>query len=473
VNVAMSQPDSVVALSQFAASLRFADVPAEIVAVAKNTVLDTLGVALASSGIGEGCAEVIEFVTAQGGAPEAAIWSTGRRVPAALAAMANGTLARALDYDDILESPQTHVAVCVVPAAFAAAERLGRAVSGQEFIAALVVGCEIQHRLAMAMAQGQDSDEFPALIPTQIFGYFSAAAAAGRLLGLTPAKMHSALGLALMQTAGTEELVVHSADSMGKTLYAAFCNQGGVQSALLAECGVLAQGAVFDGKAGLFGAHYGGRYDRGPLGAGLGETFVSANRVFKFWPGTLVTHPFIEAALGLISAQDIAPGDIADVTVRVGVWGRAMSEPLAVRRRPPTSSAAMNSLPFILAKVLVNGTVTLADFKGKHRSEAAALAMAERISYVFDPGLSPPGGPEGGVLEIRTRDGRTHGATVKRPRGHPTRPLSFEEIAAKFRSNAGYAKIVPPADRLDKIIDLVRRLDELADIREIVASLVQ
>ncbi|MBV8535729.1 MAG: MmgE/PrpD family protein [Alphaproteobacteria bacterium] len=472
MNAVTKQPDSVETISRFASALRFQDIPFDIVAVAKHTVLDTLGVALASSGIGEGCAEVIEFVTAQGGAPEATIWSTGQRVPAASAAMANGTLARALDYDDILESPQTHVAVCVVPAAFAAAERRARPVSGQELIAALVVGCEIQHRLALAIAKGQDPHEFPALIPTQVFGYFSAAAAAGRLFGLTPAKMQSALGLALMQTAGTEELVVHSADSMGKTIYAAFCNQAGVQSAVLAEHGVLAHGAVFDGKAGLFGAHYDGRYDRRPLTEGLGETFVSGNRCFKFWPGTLVTHPFIEAALALIAAHDIAPADIEQVTARVGVWGRAMSEPLAMRRKPPTSSAAMNSLPFILAKVLVNRTVTLADFKGTRRSETAALAMAERISSVFDPALSPTTGPEGGALEIRRRDGRVHAMTVDRPRGHPSRPLSFDEIATKFRSNAGYAKVVPAAGRLDRIIDLVRRLDELADVREIVASLV-
>jgi 2-methylcitrate dehydratase PrpD len=131
----------------------------------------------------------------------------------------------------------------------------------------------------------------------------------------------------------------------------------------------------------------------------------------------------------------------------------------------------MNSLPFILAKVLVNRTITLADFKGAKRSEAAALAMAERISHAFDARFSPPDGPEGGVLEIHTRDGRAHAATVERPRGHPSRPLSFDEIAAKFRGNAAYARHVPDHDRLDRIVGLVRRLDDLADIREIVSSL--
>lgn len=465
-------PDSVEALSHFTASLRFEDLPSELVDLTKQTILDTLGVALAASGIGEGCHEIVEFVTAQGGTAEATVWSNGRRVPASAAALANGTLARALDYDDIIESPQAHVAVCVVPTAFAIAEQCSAPVSGRDFLTAVAIGCEVQHRLAVAMARGQDPNVFPALLPTQIFGYFSAAAAAGRLLGLTPAKMQSAFGLALMQAAGTEELVVHSTESVGKCIYAAFSNQGGTQSALLAARGVLAHGAIFDGQAGLFGAHYDGHYDRTVLTDRLGETFLAVNRCFKFWPGTLISHPFIEAALELVETHALTPDDIAEVRARVGVWGRAMCEPLEMRRRPPTSAAAMNSVPFIVAKVLVNRTLTLADFKGVRREQPEVLAMAARVTYEFDPALNNPNGLEPGLLEIRTRQGQTFSARVERPRGHPSRPLSFDDVAVKFRQNAAYAATPPNRDRSERLVACTRRLETLANVREIVDCLV-
>jgi 2-methylcitrate dehydratase PrpD len=464
--------DSVEAFVRFACKTRFHDLPSEVIDVTKRAILDTLGVAMAASGIGDGCNEVVDFAMSQAGRPEATIWSNGRRVCASMAALANGALARALDYDDLMDSPQAHVSVCTVPAALAMAERSREPVSGRELLVALAVACEIQHRLALAMVRGHDADSFPVLLATQIFGYFSAAAVAGRLLQLSLEKMQSAFGLALMQAAGTEEMVVHSAKSMGKCIYAAFSNQGGVQAAMLADHGVVAQGEILDGTAGLFAAYYRRHYDRTILAQGLGSIYLSTARCFKFWPGTLITHPFIEAAIKLVAQNGIKPRDIAAVRTRVGVWGRAMSEPLEERKHPPTSAAGMNSLPFILGKVLANGTVRLGDFKGRSRKQPAAIAIAEKFSYGYEPEFNSTTGLEGGRLEIETTDGRRHAVAIELPRGHPARPLSFDEVSAKFAQNIKYAAVVPNFRRVETIIDRVRNLDKAADARGLVAGLV-
>ena len=464
-------PDPAIALADFAARLRFEDIPYEIVEQTKQAVLDTLGVALAGAGLGEGAAEIVRYAETQTGPAEATIWCSGQRVSAAAAALANAAVARTLDYDDILENPQVHVSVCVVPAAFAVAERQSGSVTGRTLLTALVIGSEIQCRLAAAI-RGENADSFPVMMATQIFGYFSAAACCGRLLGLDAAAIQSAFGLALMQAAGTQEMVVHSARSVGKCIYAAFSNQGGVQSAMMAACGVLAQGAVFGGKAGLFRAFYGGRYQPARLTEALGSEFVSARRCIKACPGTLVSHAFVEAAQQILARDRIDLSAIAAIRARVGIWGQAMCEPLEMRRRPETASAAMNNIPFMVAKAMANGEVTLTDFDRDGRQQPEALRMAERFSYVLDPSLSNPTGLEPGILDVVMTDGQVCSATVEHPRGHPARPLTYEEVAAKFRTNARHAPSPPDHGDIDAIIADVRHLDELPEIGALIARIV-
>jgi 2-methylcitrate dehydratase PrpD len=459
--------DPTIALADFAARLQLEDVPSAVVAHTKQAVLDTLGVALAGAGLGEGIAEIVRFAAAQGaGTAEATIWSTGQRVAAGAAALANATIARALDYDDILESPQVHVSVCVVPAAFAIAERQPAPVDGKALLSALVVGSELQCRLAAAI-RGRGASAFPVMQPTQLFGYFSAAAACGRVLALTPEAMQSAFGLALMQAAGTQEMVVHSARSVGKSLYAAFSNQGGLTSAVMAQYGVLAQGAAFGGQAGLFQAYYGGRYDPDSLVADLGTSFVSLQRCIKAMPGTLVSHAFVEAAQAIMARDALTPSAIAEIRAHVGPWGQTMCEPLEMRRKPPSASAAMNNIPFMVAKAVANGTVALHDFDADGRRQAEARRMAERFHYVLEPALADPTGLEPGVLDIVTHDGRVHSARTDKPRGHPSRPLTFDEVAEKFRANACHAPARLAPAEIEAIIARVRHLEDMPDVGEL------
>jgi 2-methylcitrate dehydratase PrpD len=465
---ALSTPaDPAIVLADFASRLRFERVPKEVIAQTKQAVLDTLGVALAGSGLGEGAREISRFAETQSGSPEATIWSTGKRVAAGAAALANAATARTLDYDDILESPQVHVSVCVVPAAFAVAERLAVPVDGKAFLAALIAGSELQCRLAAAI-RGRGANTFPVMLSTQVFGYFSAAATCGHLLGLEPETMQSAFGLALMQAAGTQEMVVHSPRSVGKCIYAAFSNQGGLSSAVMAQCGVVAQGAVFSGKAGLFKAYYGGCYEPARLIDDLGSSYLSARRCIKACPGTLVSHAFVEAAQQIMERNALEPSAVADIRAHVGPWGQAMCEPLDMRRKPPSASAAMNNIPFMVAKAVANGTVALTDFEPDGRSEPEALRMAQRFNYVLDPSLANPDGLEPGILDIITHDGRVRSARIDHPRGHPARPLTFDEVAAKFRANARYAAAAPSPDDVEAIIDRVRHLEDMPDVGALV-----
>jgi 2-methylcitrate dehydratase PrpD len=466
--MAATQGGTTAQLSRFAALTRYDALPDAVVLQAKQSILDTLGAALAGSGVGEGCNEIVAFASEQSEGGPAMLWASGERLGTAQAALANAAHARALDYDDIIAFPQVHVAVCVVPAVFAVSQSTDAPVSGKAFLAAVAVGCEIQSRLASAIALHGGDGGMPRMLSTQLFGYFSAAAACGNLLGLDPDKMASAFGLALMQAAGTEEMVVHAAESVGKCLYAGFSNQGGLNSALMARRGVVARGEPFDGKAGLFAAYYEGRYDSAKLTAELGRSFASLARCFKTMPGTLVSHAFAEAAMLILREQRLTPAEVERVRLHVGPWGNEMCEPAAMRRRPPSASAAMNSIPFIVAKAIVNGKVALDDFGGEGRSQSCALETASRVDHVLDPRLANPGGLEPGVVELTSKSGATHSKRIDRPHGHPLRPVGFDDVADKFRDNADCAARPLEAWRVERIIDHVRDLEDVDDMQSLV-----
>lgn len=463
----MMTDDASLALSRFASGLSLAVLPEPVVSVLKRQVLDTLGVMLAASGIGEGCPEVLALVARQGGAPEASVLGIAGRVPVTAAAFANGALAHALDFDDLYDPGIAHVAAATVPAALAAAEASAVPVSGADFLAALAAGGEVICRLSRAAMA--DDGAVPTKLASQVFGYFGAAAAAGRVLRLTPERMHSALGLALMQAAGTME-IVHATGSVGKCVYEAFSNQGGVQSALLADLGLPAAAASLEGEAGLFRAHFDGRYVRGALVDGLGERFLLADVSFKPWPASKVTHPFVQAGLELAAREAVRADAVEAIVVHVGPWGRAFCEPLAERARPHSSSTAKNSIPFTLAKALAHGRLTLADFTAAGLDDPAAHAIADRVRPRFVAALASAAGTEAGVVEIRTAGG-VRSARVDLALGHPSRPLDLDAIAAKFRDCATYARVCPPASALDGCVDLVARLPSVPDVRALLSPL--
>jgi 2-methylcitrate dehydratase PrpD len=262
--------------------------------------------------------------------------------------------------------------------------------------------------------------------------------------------------------------VVHAAESFGKSLYAGLSNQGGVQSALMAQHGVLAKGEPLEGRAGLFAAYYGGRYDADVLVSDLGTRFVSLDRCVKAMPGTLVSHAFAEAALKLMQDNSLRQQDIAQVRLYVGPWGNVMCEPASLRRRPTSSSAAMNSIPFIVAKAIANGRVALDDFQAEGRNQAEALAIAARTDHVLRRDLARPRGLEPGLVNLTLKDGRELNMRVTAPLGHPSRPLSTEDAAAKFRANARFAAKSLEPSRVDAIIERVLTLENIEDVTGLV-----
>jgi 2-methylcitrate dehydratase PrpD len=457
-------------LCHFAATLDFAELPQDVREQNKLAILDIFGDAIAGSHFAEGAKQIRGYALSAGSGGRSTLWAAGERCAPGLAALVNATHARGLDYDDIIPFPQIHVSVHVVPALAALAEDRQDVTTGRDFLMAVVVGCELQARLTRAIAPFFGSD-LPSLLSSQIFGYFSAALACARLMRLDPPASRSALGLALMHAAGTEEMVVHASRSMGKIIYAGLSNQGGVQCALMAAAGITAEGDALTGQAGLFAALYGGRFDAGALTEQLGSEFYSLNRCFKSAPGTLAAHSFAEAAILLKQDLGVSADDVQRIVLHVGSWGRAMCEPIELRRHPPSASAAMNSIPFVVAKALANGAVDLSDFQEVGRAQAAVSSIVSRIHYEFSPALSKTDGLEQATVEFVMSNGSTFRKTVHVPLGHPKRPLSREQAIAKFRHNAAFSDRPDLVARTDQIAERVLNLENETDIAAFVGAM--
>lgn len=444
-------------LACFAAALTYDELPEEIVLLTKRLVLDALGTALAATVLGPGCRELVAVTTALGGPAESTILGTGRRVAAPNAAFANGALVHALNYDAVgKHTGHTGVVCLAAPLALAEARA---PVTGRDFLTACVAASEVTARLIGAAGEQRIS---PALLSGQYFSYFGAAAGAGRILGLSEERMQSAFGLALMQVAGSRQVVI-GGDPPAKAVYGAFPNQAGVLAALLAEAGLEAGVDALEGDAGFFRLATGGPFDADALTDDLGTRYAFAGVEFKPWPTSNHVTPFIEAALELASGHDLRPAGVARVEVIGPTRIRAWFEPVPERRRPSNAAAAANSVPFAVAKALAHRDVTLGDFTESGLADEPALALAQRIEHRLDDRV------EGGVVIVETASGARLEAKVSAPLGSPSRPLPGARLEAKFRDCCSYASL--RAEDADALSRFVARLEDAADVAPLLGQM--
>jgi 2-methylcitrate dehydratase PrpD len=442
-------------LAGFCTELTFGSLPGDVVHAAKRHVLDAIGVALAAADAGV-ASPVVDSVLAWAGAREASVIGYDFGAPAPHAALANGTLAHALDYDDTHPESIVHPSAFVVAAALAVAEE--SEASGRDFLTACVAGYEVSTRIGAA-APGRFHAR--GLHTTGIAGTFGAAAVAGVLWGLTHAQLTHALGIAGSQSSGLFSNLADGSET--KRFHAGWAAQGGIIAADLARRGFTGPATIFEGPHGLFDAMLAGEtHDAGRIVRGLGDEWETARIALKAYPACHFTHVFMDIAAGL----GVRAGDIEEIICSIaGPAVGIVCEPRAERLHPETTYAAQFSLPFAVASAVVGGRSGLDLFGEDARADRRVLALADRVRHVVDDSLPT----FAGRVTIALRDGRVREAEELIVRGHPDRPLTDDEVTEKFLSNARRRLENGAAQ---KAADVVWKLDEIDSIAEL-ASLVQ
>jgi 2-methylcitrate dehydratase PrpD len=451
-------------LARFAAECRESGLPDGVTADVTGRVLDVVGNCLAGRAEGGPGDSVLATVLGLGGAPRASLFGASERVPAAQAALVNGTLAHTLDFDDTHLPSVLHPSASVVPAALAVAEETGA--SGAALMAAVAAGIEICNRLGMAsyLPEIRNSVFFEkGQHATSICGTLGAAASAALLYGLDEDGIADAIGIAASMGSGILE--ANRTGGTVKRIHCGWAAHSGIMAAALARAGITGPPTVLEGRFGFFRAWLDGSYDAQALLGGLGERWETLRTVYKPYPSNHFTHPAIDCALAL-RAGGLDPDDIAAIELGMPAPTlRTVAEPPAEKARPLTPYHAKFSGPFTVATALLGGGglgVHLADFTGETLADERRLALAakvecfadERASEIFPNAFAA-------VVRVRTKGGAVLEHRVDSSRGGPGNPLSREELLTKFRLNA--ARALPE----DRVGELARTVDSLADAPDV------
>jgi 2-methylcitrate dehydratase PrpD len=447
--------------------VRFEDIPPKAVAVAKNSVLDTLGVALAGASL-PGPKELCELVQFWGGRAESSIVGCKQKVPAPNAAQVNAVMVHARDYDDVHETAIMHPAVITIPVALALAEA-GGGLSGKEFLTATALGADMICRLGLATRPGI-SPIHTGWHFTTLYGYPTAALTAGRLLGLDEDGLVNAFGIAYHQCSGNGQCVIDGA--LTKRLGPGFAVRGGMTAALMAARGITGARNCLEGENGLFRQYQHGEYDRELLVRDLGAHFEGVNVSIKPYPCCRGTHPSIDAALALVKESPIRPQDIKEIAITTGEANhRLLCTPFEAKVRPRNVVDAQFSIPWGVATALVRRTVTTRDYTPEAIKDECVLSMTGKIKTEADPSLNHKG-IESAIVRVLLQDGQVRSATVHDPLGSPQQPMSFDDCVSKFHDCVALSDGLIAPHQVERIIELVAGLEKVEDVRKLVDCLV-
>lgn len=448
------------AIAEHIATARFEHLSPKGVQMTKYSLLDALGVMLGASGIGEGCDAFAQLAIESGAKPEAVILGYGVRTSASLAALANGAMAHALDFEDAHDGAPVHPNAQSIPAALALAESLGT-IDGKQLITAIAVGCDLTCRLGLGTTKS--IDEF-GWYPPPLFGAFGATAAAANLLRLDARRTLDALSLTLCQVSCSAE-IKHSPQSVLRSVRDSFPAQVGVVSARLAQKGVRGFDQPFEGKAGFFNNFARGNYDSAALTHELSKRFEGENVSFKPWPACRGTHAYIDAALQLMARHEFKTSDIASGHMIGHRVQTMLYEPQASKRAPKTAIDAKFSLPFTVATALCRGQVTLASYGDAVLRDPEVLELAKRLTFAVSTNPAATDNATRGTLALTMRDGKTFEQHVENPLGHASRPMSESALRDKFVQCMALARDSGIVARADKIAQTVLDLENVSDLR--------
>jgi 2-methylcitrate dehydratase PrpD len=447
----------------FVLQTQYEDIPPEVIALGKKSILDAFGLAL--YGATDETWTILDKYTAPFRTKEtgALVLGTDVSLPARFAAFANGVAIHAEDFDDTQLSTHpdrvygllTHPSVPVFPAALALSE-LSKS-NGKDFMLAYHLGVEVETKVAEAISPRHYEDGFHS---TGTCGVFGSVVACAKLNRFNAQQTATGMGIAASQAAGLRE----SFGTMTKPFHAGHAAEAGLVAADLAALGWTAAEKILEAQRGFFHA-YGGSYDPQTMQT-LGKpwTLASPGVSIKPFPSGSLTHPAMTELQLLIHQYDIKASDVESMEV-----GTNKNMPNAlIHHQPKNALQAKFSMEFCMAILLLDRKAGLSEFIDAVVNRPDVQDMIRRIHFVVSPEAEAAGYDKmASLLKINLRNGKVITGRADFAKGSPANPMSFDEVAEKFMGCTDAAKW--PTERAKQIIESVRNLERIDNMQEIVA----
>ena len=444
-------------LADYAAGLRYKDLPPEAVHECKRRLIDTLGCAV--GGFTSQPAAIARTLARKSrGNPSARILGSGERTTPELAAFANGVAMRYLDFNDAYAAKSTGHPSDVFAGVLAAADAEGA--DGRSVITAAALAYEAFCNFSESIPREIGWDH-------TVYGVVGCALGAGRILGLSRKGMGNALSLAIVPNMALEQ-TRHGELAMWKGCAAADAARNGVFAAQLASAGMTGPEQAIEGKFGLWRAF--GKFDWQPFG-GRGTPFRVTQTYIKAFPSVVHSQSPITVALefhGRIG-KEMRLDEIESIAIDTYWVAERYADRDNALWHPETRETADHSIPYCVAAALIDGRVTEKTFSGARIRDKRITSLIDRTTIRENPAFTRAYPAEWPCrIEIGVRGGATTGAETRYFKGHVKNPLTDAEIEAKFRMLAAHA--LAPA-QIDKVLAAAWRLEKLKDIGELLGLL--
>ena len=439
-------------LARFVAEHKCEQVPEPVLHAARRALVDHIGVAVAGSS-DEAARRAQQAIAASERGGGATVVGAHKRVSPPFAAFLNAFASHVLDLDDVYNPPGTtvHGSCSVWPAILAVAD--DRPVTGRDALASFALGFEVETRVGHAAGQTHYDAGWHV---TGTSGHVGAAAAAARTMGLGHKQVEHAIAAGATQAAGLRIM----AGSDLKSMHPGKAAMDGVLAATLVEHGLSASAQALEGDFGYLAVM---SDDPSPdrISVGLGETWNLTHNGYKLYPSGSLTHPMIDGVIDLVTENDIAPGNVTVIDIRVSPPAARFTD----RPRPTTSMQAKFSLRHCAAAAVIFRRVGTDELSEEVLARTDVIALRDRVKVVADAAL----GKQDADVELTLASGQTLSTQVRGNRGTPSAPLDDDELGAKFR------ELVEPVlgtERTERLLATCWRVDELPDVSVLLAQTV-
>jgi 2-methylcitrate dehydratase PrpD len=407
-------------LADYAASVRFEDLPAPVLQRAKDCITDAVGTIIYGADL-PWSRMIIAYARRNGSGGKSFILGAGEEpVHAPSAALANGALTHAFELDNLTKPDSgAHPGATLFTSALAVAQERG--IGGRDLVTAFVAGAEVMIRIGRATKHTNEARGFHAPGTT---GPFGAAVAVGKLQSFDAEKMANALGLAGSLAGGLLEFA-HSDGAMVKRLHLGRAAEGGVLAASLAAEGFTGPTTVLEGHYGFLHV-FCTDYDMAELTRGLGTDYVTMTAMIKRFACHITAHNPVEATLDLKDEHKFSGADVVSIEI-------AGNERMAKVNNIPAPKdvlLAQYSIPFSVALSLYRDPRDPRSFDEAAVRDTDIRALAQRVKMSIVEGQDRR--DLACTVTITLKDGRVLSRHVTEFRGTPSRPLDQAGLREKF-----------------------------------------